>query len=98
MILSSGAPDGSTTNAMPSSSRSNAPGEVYMQLPEPMHTSRSISISRATVGAYDAPTRIEAEHDRLREGQLLHRPIDPGRSLPVLRLGAGAGSGVAGTA
>ena len=41
-----GAAAGSTTIAMPSSSRSNAPGASYTQLPEPMHTSRSISTSR----------------------------------------------------
>lgn len=41
--LSSGAAAGSTTTAMPSSSSSKAPGAWNTQLPEPMHTSRSIS-------------------------------------------------------
>ena len=34
----------------------------------------------------------------VRERQLLHRPRDPGRPVPVLRLGARAGPGVAGAA
>ena len=42
------APVGSTTIAMPSSSRSNTPGAQNEQLPEPMHASRSIVMSSAT--------------------------------------------------
>ena len=47
-ILSSGAPVGSSTIAMPSSSRSNTPGAQNEQLPEPMQLSRSILMSSAT--------------------------------------------------
>ncbi len=46
-ILSSDCAVGSTTIAMPSSSRSNTPGAQKLQLPEPMHASRSMLISSA---------------------------------------------------
>src|SRR3954462_2285582 len=48
MILSSGSPSGSITIAMPSSSRSNTPGAQNEQFPDPMQTSRLISIDNAT--------------------------------------------------
>ena len=47
-IASSGAASGSTTRATESSSSSKTPGAANTQLPDPMHTSRSMSISIPT--------------------------------------------------
>src|SRR3954471_16075687 len=42
---------------MPSSSRSNTPGAQNAQLPDPMHTSRSMLISSPIVG-HTTPVRV----------------------------------------
>lgn len=66
-IVSSGAADTSATAAMPSSSSSNTPTASQTQLPDPMHASRSISTSMATVRVYvDVPS-----------GSRCERPSDP---------------------
>ena len=47
-ILASSPAFGSNTTATPSSSSANTPGTAKVQLPDPMHVSRSISISSGT--------------------------------------------------
>lgn len=50
-----GAPAGSVTVAIESSSSSNAPGATKVQLPDPMHLSVSIAMSSAMANERTAP-------------------------------------------
>src|SRR4029077_8490033 len=52
-----------TTNAMPSSSRSNTPGAQNEQLPEPMQSSRSIVTSSAMDAPLQPGRRLLCERD-----------------------------------
>ena len=73
--LSSGCAVGSTTTAMPSSSRSNTPGAQNEQFPEPMHSSRSIVIS----SAMDVPRSLPGQlAERARTARRWALPM-PGR-------------------